>query len=139
MDDRLRSLFEPPLATARAVDANEAMGRVRRQHGGGDPEDPDPPLARSYELSVSTFAAFAGEALPRLIYHLESLGARLPGCGGVIVAAFDGEELRFVLARDLIARAAAALGVTTAELARRHGTGESHTAQRAPPLLLGDK
>lgn len=137
MDDRLRALFEPPLAIARAMDANQAIGRVRREQGGGDPADPEAPMARSYELSVSTWEAFEKEALPRLVYHLESLGAHLPACGGVVVAAFDGDTLRFVLARDLIERSCRALGVSPATLVERHGTGESRTAKAAPLLLPG--
>lgn len=136
MDDRLRQLFEPSLATAPAAEANEAIGRVRREHGGGDPADPEAPLARSYELVLSGWDAFASEALPRLVYHLESIGAHLPRCGGVIVAAFDGDTLRFVLAHDLVERVSKVLGVSPLDLAERHGTGESRTAQRAPPLLL---
>ncbi len=136
MDDRLRELFVPALATASAADANLAIVRVRREQGGGDPADPEAPLARSYELVLSSWEEFVHEALPRLVYHLESLGAHLPGCGGVLVAAFDGETLRFVLARELIERVSKSLGVSPLDLAERHGTGESRTAQRGPPLLL---
>ncbi len=136
MDDRLRDLFLPSLATAPAAQANEAIGRVRREQGGGDPADPDAPLARSYELVLSSWDALVDEALPRLVYHLESIGARLPHCGGVVVAAFDGDTLRFVLAKDLIERVSKALGLSPLDLAERHGTGESRTAQPGPPLLL---
>jgi hypothetical protein len=136
MDDRLRDLFLPSLATAPAAQANEAIGRIRREQGGGDPNDPEAPLARSYELVLSSWEALVNEALPRLVYHLESVGARLPHCGGMIVAAFDGDTLRFVLAKDLIDRVAKALGVSPLDLAERHGTRESHTAQSGPPLLL---
>ena len=136
MDDRVRALFEPALATAPASQANEAIGRVRREQGGGDPADPDAPLARSYELTVEGWDAFVSQALPRLVYHLESVGAHPPGCGGVVVAAFDGETLRFLLAGELIARSARALSVSPLELFERHGTGESRTARRGPPLLL---
>lgn len=136
MDQRLRDLFEPALATAPAADANEAIGRVRRGQGAGDAADPHAPLARSWEIVLTGWEEFVGEALPRLVYHLESLGAHLPGCGGVVVAAFDGDTLRFVLARDLIQRVCRSLGVSPLDLVERHGTGESRTAQRGPPLLL---
>ncbi len=136
MEDRLHKLLQPSLGTALAVNANEAIGRVRREQGGGDPADPDAPLARSYELVLSSWDAFEHETLPRLVYHLESIGAHLPRCGDVVVAAFDGDTLRFVLARDLIQQASQALGVHPLDLAEQHGTGESRTAQRATPLLL---
>ena len=136
MDDRLRELFEPALATAPAAEANQVVAQVRREHGGGDPADPEAPLARSYELVLSGWEAFVAEALPRLVYHLESIGAHLPGCGGVVVAAFDGDTLRFVRARDLLERTCKALAVSPHELVQRYGTGESRTAQRGPPLLL---
>jgi hypothetical protein len=96
-------------------------------------------LSRSYEMVLdprATFASFAADLLPRLVYHLESIGARPPACKGVLVAIFDGDDLHFVQAGDLVARAADLSSVPVEELFRRHGTGESRTAQSGPPLAL---
>lgn len=133
MDDRLEQLLAQSFRTVPAIEANAAMERVREGHGGGDP---DAPRAKSYELVLTTWDDFAAVALPRLVYHLESLGSHLPECHGVVIAAFAGDELRFVEAREVIAAAARLLQTTPQVLAQRHGTGESRTAQRGPPILL---
>lgn len=164
MDDGLRQLLALAWKTVPAVEANVAIASARRAAWAGEDaarrglseedlaaEDDaaeaaeadgaldGAPMARSYELLLApdaTFAGFAERELPRLVYHLESIGAHLPGCGGVVVAAFDGDTLRFVRARDLLERTCKALAVSPHELVQRHGTGESRTAQRGPPLLL---
>ena len=133
MDARLEQLVAGSFRTVPAAQANEAIERVRREVGG---ENPEAPLGRSYEIVLTTWEEFASGALAKMIYHLESLGAHLPACGGVVVAAFKGNELLFVPAQDFIAAAARLLRTTTRELAARHGTGESRTAQRGEPLLL---
>lgn len=133
MDARLEQLVAGSFRTVPAAQANEAIERVRRELGGGSP---DAPLGRSYEIVLTTWDEFASGALAKMIYHLESLGAHLPACAGVVVASFEGSELRFVHAQDFIAAAARLLGTTPQELAVRHGTGESRTAQRGEPLFL---
>ena len=87
--------------------------------------DPDEPWER-----------FAREALPRLVYHLESVGAHPPSCKGMVVAAFVGDRLHFLRAGEVLRRAAELMGVAVEELVRRHGTGESRTAVSSPPLPL---
>src|SRR5947208_3446258 len=62
--------------------------------------------------------------------------SHLPACAGVVVAAFVGDELSFIHAKDVIAGVCRMLGVTPEQLAERHGTGESRTAVSSPPLLL---
>ncbi|OLE63458.1 MAG: hypothetical protein AUG04_05230 [Deltaproteobacteria bacterium 13_1_20CM_2_69_21] len=89
-----------------------------------------------YEIILTGFAAFASDLLPKLVYHLESIGAHLPDCRGVLIAAFVGERLHFVEAKAFIARACEILGVAPEELVRRNGTGERRTAAGSGPLLL---
>lgn len=136
MSDRLRELLEPAFRDVPAREANQAIARARREKAGGDPDDDDAPTFRSYEMVLSTWEAFATELLPKLVYHLESVGAHLPQCKGVIISAFLGERLYFFDARDLVAKACALLAVSPAELVARYGTGESRTALRGEPLLL---
>jgi hypothetical protein len=147
VDDKLREVLSAAFRTVRARDANSeiAKARVEAVEEGASPsrqsrgEDAGTPLSRSYEMVLdpqASFASFTTDVVPRLVYHLESIGARPPGCKGVLVAIFDGEDLHFVHAGDLLARAAELSSVSVAELFRRHGTGESRTAQRGPPLAL---
>ena len=79
---------------------------------------------------------FAADALPRLVYHLESVGAHPPSCKGVVIAAFVGDRLHFLRAGEMLRRAAELAGVPLEELFRRHGTGESRTAVSSAPLPL---
>jgi len=147
VDDKLRSLLSCAFRTVDARDANSEIAKARAEAAseGASPsrrsrgEEESAPLSRSYEMVLepqATFSSFAAETLPRLVYHLESIGARPPACKGVLVAIFEGEELHFVRAGELVSRAAALSSVPVEELFRRHGTGESHTAQRGPPLPL---
>jgi hypothetical protein len=147
VDDKLRELLSAAFRTVRARDANSEIAKARTEAAdeGASPsrrsrsDEPATPLSRSYEMVLdpqATFASFAAEVLPRLVYHLESIGARPPGCKGVLVAIFDGEDLHFARSGDFVARAAALSSVPIEELFRRHGTGESRTAQRGPPLAL---
>lgn len=136
MDDQLRDLLGGAFREVPAREANVAIARTRRERAGGDPDDDGAPAVRSYEMVLSTWEAFARDLLPKLVYHLESLGAHLPECRGVVISAFVGERLYFEDASDLVARACRLLGVSPAELVARHGTGESRTALREEPLLL---
>jgi hypothetical protein len=132
MEDKLRELLQDAFAQAPARDANVAIARARRPEGA----DEGSPSLRSYEIILSGFEVFATDLLPKLVYHLESIGAHLPECRGVLIAAFTGDRLHFIHAKAFVARACAMLGVTADELVRRHGTGESRTAVRSDPLLL---
>jgi hypothetical protein len=147
VDDKLRELLSAAFRTVRARDANSEIAKARAEAAeeGASPsrqsrgEAAGTPLSRSYEMVLdpqASFASFATDVLPRLVYHLESIGARPPGCRGVLVAIFDGEDLHFAHAGDLVARAAELSSVPVEELFRRHGTGESRTAQRGPPISL---
>ena len=136
LEPRLAELLQDAFASAPAREANSAIARARRERAGGNPDDEGGPALRAYETVLTTFDAFASGVLPRLVYHLESIGAHLPECRGVLIAAFTGETLHFVDAKALVARACAMLGVSPAELVRRHGTGERRTAAPGEPLLL---
>lgn len=136
MEPRLAELLQDAFGTAPARDANAAIARARRERAGGDPDDDGGPAFRAYEAVLTTFDAFAGSLLPRLVYHLESIGAHLPECRGVVVAAFAGDTLHFIDAKALIARACAMLEVSPAELVQKHGTGERRAAAASQPLLL---
>jgi hypothetical protein len=129
VDPRLLQLLGPAYLTVPAREANEAITRERLRSG-----DDARPL-RSYELVLTTFEAFARDLLPKLVYHLESIGAHLPHCGGVLVAAFLGEELHFLEAQALVASACELLGLTPEALVVLHGTHERRTAITDPDDL----
>lgn len=128
MDTRLGELLRRAFRKAPGREANEAIAQVRREQGSG--EEGDEP--RSYEMVLTGWEAFEKEQLPKLVYHLESIGSHLPRCSGVFIAAFSGDELSFVHARDLVAEAGRMLGLSPEQLVERYGTGESRTAQQAP-------
>lgn len=136
MEERLRELLEPAFRRVPAREANQAISRARRERGGGDPDDETSPVARSYEMILSTWSGFVAELLPKLVYHLESVGAHLPDCRGVIISAFVGDELYFIDAREFIATACRMTALSAEQLVERHGTGERRTAVRDQPLLL---
>jgi hypothetical protein len=136
MDDRLGDLLSTAFRQVPAREANVAIARVRREQAGGDPDDDDAPTIRAYEMVLSTWAAFVSEQLPKLVYHFESLGAHLPDCKGIVVAAFLGDRLYFAESKAFVSRACALLGVTPEQLVQRYGTGERRTAIESP-LLLG--
>jgi hypothetical protein len=132
VNELLRSAFR----TAPGREANEAIERVRREQSGEEGDEP-----RSYELVLTGWEPFEKEQLPKLVYHLESIGSHLPGCSGVFIAAFTGDELRFLHARDLLAEAGRMLGLSAEDLVERYGTGESRTAASGPtrPTQSGPK
>jgi hypothetical protein len=152
MDAHLRTLIGLAWKTVPAREANEAIARARRAAAAGEEEffgqtgssaaadDDGAPLARAYEVLLSpdaTLGSFAETQLPRLVYHLESLGAHLPHAGGVVLCLFEGESLHFLHTGEFVTAVGKALGMTPEQLVEKHGTGESRTAVRTgPPLLL---
>ena len=136
MQEKLRELLEPAFREVPAREANQAISRARRERAGGDPDDDDAPALRSYEIVLSTWETFLRDQLPKLVYHLESIGAHLPGCKGVMISAFAGDRLFFVDAKALIQRVCKMAGTTSDRLVALHGTGERRTAIREDPLLL---
>ena len=137
MEERLKELLEPAFREVPAREANQAIERARREAAGGDPDDEDAPALRAYELVLTTWESFERDQLPKLVYLLESVGAHLPHCRGVVIAAFAGERLFFIDAEALVGRVCKILGATPEQLVERHGTGELRTAIREPLLLPG--
>jgi hypothetical protein len=147
VDERISQLLDLAYRTVPAAEANEAIAQARHEAAESGAaqarplrsDEAPPALSRSYELILdpdSDWQDFADNALPRLVYHLESVGARPPLCKGIVIAAFVGDRLHFVRAGDLVRRAAELTGISGDELFRRHGTGESRIARRDPPLAL---
>ena len=136
MEEKLRELLQDTFAESPAQEANLAIARARRERAGGNPDDEESPKLRTYEIVLTGFEAFAKDLLPKLVYHLESIGAHLPACPGVLIAAFAGDRLHFVDAKQFVARACQMLGVSSDELVRLHGTGERRTAIDPGALLL---
>jgi hypothetical protein len=98
--------------TAPAAEANSAIARIR-----------DEREERSYELVLpdTDVRAFLLErTLPKLVSHLESVGARLPGCGGVFLSVFSGDTLHFISAGDAVRLLAEWSGLSLDELKRRY-------------------
>jgi hypothetical protein len=135
MEDRLRELLLPAFREVDAREANEAIASARREKAGSDSGDE----LRSYELVLTTWDAFVREQVGKLVYHLESMGAHLPDCRGVLISAFLGDRLYFVEAHAFVAQAGRMLGLTAEQLSERYGLGESRTAVREPLLLPGPK
>jgi hypothetical protein len=140
MDDRLGQLLELAWRTVPAAQANEAIHAARLERSEPGAEEAGRRLVRLYELVLApdaTFDSFARDQLPKLVYHLESVRAVPPRCGGIVVAVFLGADLRFLDAGELIARVAGLLATTPDDLFRRHGTGESRKpVSPVPPLAL---
>jgi hypothetical protein len=101
-------------AQAPAAEANQAIARTREEQGD----------LRSYELvlpadHVRTF--LLERTLPKLVDYLESVGAKLPGCGGVFLSVFAGDTLHFIHARDAMQHLSEWSGLSLEELKRRYG------------------
>ena len=158
MDDRLDHILALAWRIVPAAEANEAIEIARRMSGAAvqpmrgaildaDNEITDPgmqsaadsPAARAYEIALgpeATFDSFVKQQLPKLVYHLESLGAHLPQARGVLLAVFAEGKLHFLEVGEVIGEVCRLLGTTPQELTRRHGTGELRTAIRAPMAAL---
>jgi hypothetical protein len=113
-DELLRLAFD----RAPAVEANDAISRIRTQQG--DEFSP----ATSYELVLpaeNVRAHLLDNTLPRLVNYLESSGAKLPGCGGVFLSVFSGDTLHFLHAREVVGLLARWSGLSMDELRQRYG------------------
>jgi hypothetical protein len=152
VDPRLEQIVELAFRSVPAADANSAIGAVRRGsgkdpkdgEGGGGGETP----ARAYELVLppaATFDSFLRDQVPKLVYHLESIGAHPPQAAGVVICLFAGDQLHFIHAGKLLETLCRLLEIAPVELVRRFGTGERRTAMPAalaalppPPLPNGE-
>jgi hypothetical protein len=127
MESELSPLFDQAFLRAKASQANEVIERAREMEGEG---------SKSFEMVVPPEAGvewLEAKLLPRLVYHLESLGVRPPGYPGVFLSLFVGDELCCVRTRDAMAFAAAQLHLSADQMVARWGTGEVRHAVR-----LGD-
>ena len=124
MQPTLKPLFEHAFRRAPAREANSAIQSVREEDG---------ERSRSFVMGGDPSAGIEWlekELLPRLVYHLESLGVRPPGYAGIFVSLFAGEELLFLRTRDVMAFASEALHLTADQMYARWGTGELRHAVR---------
>src|SRR4051812_30919576 len=112
MDAKLTDLLGAAFREVPATEANQAIARARRERAGGDPDDDEGPALRSYELVLTDWEKFIREQVPKLVYHLESIGSFLPECRGVLISAFAGDRLFFLDAKDFLAGVCRALGMT---------------------------
>ncbi len=142
MDATLQPLLDRAFGVAPAVDANRAISEARESQPGEKPA--------SYEVVVKegqSLPALAAALLPKLVYHLESIGAHPPGCGDVFLSLFVGERLHFVRASEALPLLLEAAQLTAEQAVARFGTGELRRVFRPgedavesspkPPLLLG--
>ena len=130
MEEKLKELLEPAFREVPAREANLAIARARRERAGGDPDDDDAPALRSYELVLTGWETFVRDQVPKLVYHLESIGSFLPECRGVMISAFLGDRLFFMDAKDLVARLCRMQRLTPQQLSELYGLGERRTAIR---------
>lgn len=117
--DATESLLRLAFDTAPAMEANQAIERIRQQEAG------EFTPAASYELVLPLEGDIRKwlleSMLPRLVDYLESVGARLPGCGRVFLSVFSGGTLHFIRARDVVAMLSEWSGLSTDEMKRRYG------------------
>ncbi len=103
---------------AKAFEANEDIARMREQEGTeGRP-------AMSYEVVLpgeNPVEYLADTLLPRLVYFLDSSGAKLPRCPGVFISLFVKEDLFFIRAADAVEELAKITGLTPAQMTERYG------------------
>jgi len=118
MDPRIAALLEKAIHRAPAVEANEAIAKMRQELGDDFSE------AISYEILLPEEKAvehLTGSVLPRMVYFLECRGAKLPHCPGVFASLFAGAELYFLHAADVIAALSELSGLSIEEMVKRHG------------------
>ena len=133
MDRRFAELLALAFRVEPAASANAVIAEMRDADVEGEP-------VRTYELVLPadpTLEWLQAGPLERLVYHLESVRARPPGFGGIVVAAFSGDRLLLLRAADFLPAVARLLGLTVDQLFARHGTRELRTAVReGPPAVL---
>ncbi len=116
--DATESLLRLAFDSAPAMEANQAIARVREQEAG----ELTPATSYEFVLPEQEPRAWLLEyMLPRLVDYLESTGARLPGCGRVFLSVFSGGTLHFIRAKDAVALLSEWSGLSPDELKRRYG------------------
>ncbi len=132
--ESLQQLLDLAFERAPGREANERINATRLRLGKHAP-------ARSYEVTVppgADLAWFEQAMMPRLVYYLESLGAKPPEVPGYFVSLFAGSELYFLHIRDVFAFAAGALAISTEQMLERWGIGDrpEPPKESSPPLML---
>lgn len=120
MDPRIQGLLDKAFHRAKAADANVAIAKVR------DEQSEDISQALSYELVLpkeKQVEHLVEAVMPRMVYFMESRGAKLPRCLGVFVSLFVDDDLYFVQAADVIDTLSQLSGLSPQEMVKRHGTG----------------
>ncbi len=116
--DATDSLLRLAFDHAPALEANQAMERIRAQEAG----EFAPATNYEFVLPQGDVRTWLLESmLPRLVDYLESTGARLPGCGRVFLSVFSGDTLHFIRAKDAVALLSEWSGLSMEELKRRYG------------------
>jgi hypothetical protein len=147
VDARLEQIVGLGFRSVPAAEANLAIGAARRLVSqGGESDRPGESgagggegLARAYEIVLppaATFDSFLRDQVPKLVYHLESIGAHPPHAAGVLICLFAGDQLHFIQAGEMLEAICRVLAIAPAELVRRYGTGESRTAMPAASVAL---
>jgi hypothetical protein len=136
VDVRLEQIVGLAFRSVPASEANMAIGAARRLVGRGDEsgEGGREALARAYEIVLppaATFDSFVRDQVPKLVYHLESIGAHPPQAAGVVICLFAGDRLHFLHAGEMLEAICRMLAIAPVELVRRYGTGERRTAMPA--------
>jgi hypothetical protein len=132
--DLFQPLLDLAFERASALEANARIADLRERLGGAAP-------ARSYEVVLperSSLGWLSESLLPRLVYFLESVGARPPQAPGFFVSMFSGQELYFLHVNDVFAFASSALNLSLEDMLDRWGTHEVERppARPSPPPLL---
>lgn len=121
-DPRLASLLEKAFKVAPAADANQVIEQVREEQSTELGE------ALSYEAVVpeaNPVSWLAERLLPKLVYFLDSRGARLPSVGGLFVSLFVGDRLYFFEVEPLLELLSEWSGVPIAEMAPKWGANSA--------------
>lgn len=130
----LAPLLAKALDRAPARDANAAIERARAEVGEG---------SRSFEVVAGDGAEWLERTLlPKLVYHLESLGIRPPKYPRIFASLFVGDEVVFVRMQDLMEFSSGVLGLTADRMYEKWGTGERREAvrdEKKPILALPGK
>ncbi len=129
MDSKLAQLFSLAFDRGPAREANARIQAARDQLASQS-------KVRSYELlapAEPTMEWLTETVLPRLVYHLESLGVLPPEAPGIFLSLFVGEELLLIHARDLFAFASLELGLTAQQMLDKWGTHELRVPIRPEP------
>jgi hypothetical protein len=112
------ALLERALARVSGSRANQAISEMRIQLG--TPERP----AFSYEIVLpleDPIGYLARKVMPRLVYFLDCSGRKMPGCGGMFISIFFGDELFLFRAQDALEEFSKITGLSFEQMVERYG------------------